>query len=87
MEPPPSFNMFGQRADSVVRANELHFGYAQLWEGSAADINLQAAADRAVLPVAATRLWSGSARAGYDEKEGWRGGEKGKDMKEVTNAP
>ena len=76
MEAPPSFNMFGQRADSVVRANELHFGYAQLWEGSAADINLQA-----------TRLWSGSARAGYDEKEGWRGGEKGKDMKKVTNAP
>ena len=45
MEAPPTFNMFGRRADSMVRAEELHFGYAQLWEGSAADINLQAAAD------------------------------------------
>ena len=87
MEAPPSFNMFGQRADSVVRADELHFGYAQLWEGSAADINLQAAADRAVLPVAATRLWSGQARAGCDEEVGRRGGDKGKDMKEDTIAP
>ena len=76
MEAPPTFNMFGRRADSMVHAEELHFGYAQLWEGSAADINLQA-----------TRLWSGSARAGCDEKEGRRGGDKGKDMKEGTIAP
>ena len=76
MEAPPSFNMFGQRADSVVRADELHFGYAQLWEGSAADINLQA-----------PELWSSLARAGCDEKEGRRGGDKGKYMKEGTIAP
>ena len=76
MEAPPSFNMFGQRADSVVRANELHFGYAQLWEGSAADINLLAPG-----------LWSGQARAGCDEEVGRRGGDKGKDMKEDTIAP
>ena len=76
MEAPPTFNMFGRRADSVVRADELHFGYAQLWEGSAADINLQTPG-----------LWSSLARAGCDEKEGRRGGDKGKYMKEGTIAP
>ena len=86
MEAPPTFNMFGRRADSMVRAEELHFGYAQLWEGSAADINLQATADRAVLPVAVTRLWSDPARAGCDEKKGRPSIDKGQIVKDENKA-
>ena len=42
METTQSFNMFGYRTSgSSVNACELHFGYAQLWDGSAANVQLQ----------------------------------------------
>lgn len=42
METTQSFNMFGYRTSgSSVNARELHFGYAQLWDGSAANVQLQ----------------------------------------------